>query len=111
MKAVSWLGVHRHVDRPPVDQAGDAELPIAVWRLMNRLSYREREVLKLRFGLDGGGKRTLQSIAELWSVQRDRVRSIESRATFKLARLGRPLTPFYFHDRHDPERVGSCYWR
>jgi RNA polymerase sigma factor (sigma-70 family) len=48
------------------------------------LNEREREVVRLLFGLDDGQHRTLQDTAELLGVCRERVRQIEQRALSKL---------------------------
>jgi RNA polymerase primary sigma factor len=48
------------------------------------LSPREQEVLKLRFGLEDGRERTLEEIGTEFSVTRERVRQIESKALLTL---------------------------
>lgn len=48
------------------------------------LRPRERRVLELRFGLDGGGERTLDDVAEGMGVTRARIRQIEAKAVRKL---------------------------
>ena len=50
------------------------------------LDGKEREVISLRFGLDGDEPRTLQEIGERLKLSRERVRQIESRAKEKLRR-------------------------
>ena len=45
---------------------------------------RERTILCLRFGLDGGGERTLEEVAEYFGLTRERIRQIEARAMSKL---------------------------
>jgi len=50
------------------------------------LEEREREVIRLRFGLDGEEPRTLQEIGETLRLSRERIRQIESRAKEKLRR-------------------------
>ena len=51
---------------------------------MNRLSYREREILKLRYGLGDGYEYTLEEIGHIFKVTRERVRGIEKKALRKL---------------------------
>ena len=53
------------------------------------LEGKEREVISLRFGLDGEDPRTLQEIGEKLKLSRERVRQIESRAKEKLRRSQR----------------------
>lgn len=52
--------------------------------LLETLSPREREVLRLRYGLDGKSDRTLEEIGKVFSVTRERVRQIEQKALLKL---------------------------
>ena len=44
----------------------------------------EREILKLRFGLDRGEPRTLEEVGEHFNLTRERIRQIEARAMSKL---------------------------
>jgi len=52
--------------------------------LLATLTPREHRMLTLRFGLDGKGERTLDRIAEEWSISRERVRQIEGKALRRL---------------------------
>ena len=49
-----------------------------------RLPAREREILRLRFGLDRGEPRTLEEVGEHFNLTRERIRQIEARAMSKL---------------------------
>ncbi|MCX5921319.1 MAG: sigma-70 family RNA polymerase sigma factor [Candidatus Melainabacteria bacterium] len=60
-----------------------------VFHILLMLRPRERDVLKLRFGLADGNRRTLEEIGQLFGVSRERVRQIETRAINKLRRLCR----------------------
>lgn len=51
---------------------------------LSSLSPRERDVLRLRFGLDDGRKRTLEEVGVLFGVSRYRIRQIEANAIKKL---------------------------
>ncbi|WP_329793546.1 RNA polymerase sigma factor RpoD/SigA [Lentzea sp. DG1S-22] len=64
-----------------VDNELGAEL---VRKALSQLKEREAEVLRLRFGFDGGDDRTLEKIGEHFSVTRERIRQIESKAKSKL---------------------------
>ncbi len=54
--------------------------------MVDDLDAKEREVIKMRFGLDGEEPRTLQEIGETMGLSRERIRQIESRAKEKLRR-------------------------
>lgn len=51
---------------------------------MAALGHRERDVLRLRFGLDDGRQRTLEEVGQLFGVTRERIRQIEAKALRKL---------------------------
>jgi RNA polymerase primary sigma factor len=53
-------------------------------RLLGTLGPREREILRLRFGIDGSEPLTLQEIAQSFSLSRERIRQIEVEALAKL---------------------------
>lgn len=54
--------------------------------MVGELDEKEREVIRMRFGLDGEDPRTLQEIGEEMALSRERIRQIESRAKEKLRR-------------------------
>ena len=56
--------------------------------VLNKLTARERDVLKMRFGLDDGYARTLEEVGSRLKVTRERVRQIELRALKKLRHIG-----------------------
>ncbi|MFY7951363.1 MAG: sigma-70 family RNA polymerase sigma factor [Armatimonadaceae bacterium] len=56
--------------------------------VLAKLNDREREVLVLRFGLDGNAPLTLEEVGQRFQVTRERVRQIELRALKKLRKLG-----------------------
>lgn len=53
-------------------------------KVLDTLTKREREVIILRFGLNGNQPHTLQEVGELFSITRERVRQIEKKAIKKL---------------------------
>jgi RNA polymerase sigma factor (sigma-70 family) len=69
----------------PFETAATALLPEEIQRLLAPLDIREREILRLRFGLDGSGEgRTLEEVGEHFNLTRERIRQIEARAMSKL---------------------------
>jgi len=59
--------------------------------ILGRLTSRERDVVRLRFGLDDGRARTLEEVGTALNVTRERVRQIELRAMKKLRHIGQEL--------------------
>ncbi|MFN8139153.1 MAG: sigma-70 family RNA polymerase sigma factor [Fimbriimonadales bacterium] len=59
--------------------------------ILGRLTSRERDVVRLRFGLDDGRPRTLEEVGAALNVTRERVRQIELRAMKKLRHIGDKL--------------------
>jgi len=68
----------------PFEVAATALLPVEINRLLAPLDEREREILRLRFGLDRGEPRTLEEVGEHFNLTRERIRQIEARAMSKL---------------------------
>ncbi len=52
--------------------------------VLNTLNPRERDVLRLRYGLDDGRMKTLEEIGQIFNVTRERIRQIEAKALRKL---------------------------
>ena len=55
-------------------------------RIVSELDEKERQVISMRFGLDGDDPKTLQEIGEEMGLSRERIRQIESKAKEKLRR-------------------------
>jgi RNA polymerase primary sigma factor len=72
----------------PADYATRMMLTAAVTEALDQLSDRERDIIRLRFGLDGGEMRTLEEVGKEFGVTRERVRQIESKT---LAKLRHPI--------------------
>jgi RNA polymerase sigma factor (sigma-70 family) len=68
----------------PFEMAAVSILPYEIARLLDPLDDREREILRLRFGLDCGEPRTLEEVGEYFNLTRERIRQIEARAMSKL---------------------------
>jgi RNA polymerase primary sigma factor len=70
---------------PAVDEALVHEAVVDQLRkAVAELGKKERDVMRLRFGLDGGDPKTLQEVGDRLKLSRERVRQIESRAKEKL---------------------------
>jgi RNA polymerase primary sigma factor len=69
---------------PPVEASQHSLLKERISKLLKQLSYREREVLKLRYGLDDGNTYTLEEVGQIFHVSRERIRQIEVGALQKL---------------------------
>ncbi|MBT3835529.1 sigma-70 family RNA polymerase sigma factor [Candidatus Peribacteria bacterium] len=68
----------------PVDNAHREALKEEMGEVLNTLTYREREILKLRYGLGDGYSYTLEQAGQIFKVTRERVRQIEAKAFDKL---------------------------
>jgi RNA polymerase sigma factor (sigma-70 family) len=68
----------------PFDAAAVALLGDEVNKMLVALDEREREILRLRFGLDRGEPRTLDEVGACFNLTRERIRQIEARAMSKL---------------------------
>ena len=53
-------------------------------QVLKTLTYREREIIKLRYGLGDGYTYTLEEVGRIFKVTRERVRQIEAKAVRKL---------------------------
>lgn len=65
----------------------DEEKVEAIKAKLRMLSYREREILKLRYGLGDGMRYTLEEVGYIFKVNRERIRQIEKKAKAKLGDL------------------------
>ena len=54
------------------------------YEVLDTLTDREENVLRLRFGLDDGKMRTLEDVGKVFNVTRERIRQIEAKALRKL---------------------------
>ncbi|MEJ2289932.1 MAG: sigma-70 family RNA polymerase sigma factor [Deinococcales bacterium] len=77
-----------HADAP-VELASESALSDKLGHLLGRLSEREANVLRLRFGLVDGQQHTLEDIGRQYGITREAVRQAEARALRKLQYLAR----------------------
>ena len=76
----------REVD--PLQDVNSQALRSSIGRALAGLSYREREIIRLRFGLADGYAYTLEEVGTIFDVTRERVRQIEAKAVEKLRQPG-----------------------
>jgi len=72
----------------PEDLAHTEARKATLKRVLQSLSYRERRVLELRYGLNGEHPRTLDEVGREFNVTRERIRQIENQSLRKLEALG-----------------------
>ena len=68
----------------PVNSATQEMLKDKIDIVLKTLTYREREIIKLRYGLGDGYTYTLEEVGRIFKVTRERVRQIEAKAVRKL---------------------------
>jgi RNA polymerase primary sigma factor len=68
----------------PVNTATQEMLKDKIDSVLKTLTYREREIIKLRYGLGDGYTYTLEEVGRIFKVTRERVRQIEAKAVRKL---------------------------
>lgn len=73
----------------PAIGAGQEMLRDRINRVLKTLSYREREIIKLRYGLGDGYSYTLEEVGHIFKVTRERIRQIEAKAVRKLQQPSR----------------------
>jgi RNA polymerase primary sigma factor len=68
----------------PVQSAGTEMLKDRIEDVLKTLTYREREIIKLRYGIGDGYTYTLEEVGRIFKVTRERVRQVEAKAIRKL---------------------------
>ncbi len=68
----------------PVHSAGSEMLKDRIEEVLKTLTYREREIIKLRYGIGDGYTYTLEEVGRIFKVTRERVRQVEAKAIRKL---------------------------
>jgi RNA polymerase sigma factor (sigma-70 family) len=77
----------------PLGEATQKMLREKVDRVLDVLSPREREIIKLRYGLADGYTYTLEEVGRMFDITRQQVREIEARAAATLKSKGPPPDP------------------
>lgn len=104
--AIHWIksGISRELNlqnMPPASSVTHELLRQDILDVMANLSLRERDVLRLRFGLDDGKTRTLEELSRLFGVTRERIRQIEAKALKNLRHPNR-------HRRNSPSEINQA---
>jgi len=68
----------------PSDTAAQEMLRARIEQVLKTLTYREREIIKLRYGIGDGYTYTLEEVGRIFKVTRERVRQVEAKAIRKL---------------------------
>jgi RNA polymerase primary sigma factor len=76
--------IEDHSGDSPVTSATSEMLKDKIDVVLKTLTYREREIIKLRYGLGDGYTYTLEEVGRIFKVTRERVRQIEAKAVRKL---------------------------
>ncbi len=89
----------------PVKTAGSEMLKERIEEVLKTLTYREREIIKLRYGMGDGYTYTLEEVGRIFKVTRERVRQVEAKAVRKLQHpvRARKLEGFLEKKRSDEE--------
>jgi RNA polymerase primary sigma factor len=75
--------------KSPSVGATNGMLRSRIQKVLKTLSYREREIIKLRYGLGDGYSYTLEEVGHIFKVTRERIRQIEAKAVRKLQQPSR----------------------
>ena len=97
----------------PVESATQEMLKDKIEQVLKTLTYREREIIKLRYGIGDGYTYTLEEVGRIFKVTRERVRQVEAKAIRKLQHpvRCRKLQGFLDADgrlREEPEDFGTA---
>jgi RNA polymerase primary sigma factor len=87
-----------HRDEDPLFDTHRLALKQQIEEAINSLNYREREIIRLRYGLTDGYAYTLEEVGKIFSVTRERVRQIETKAVRKLQQPNRARSLLSFVD-------------
>ncbi len=76
--------IEDHASQSPLSAAAQGMLRDKIENLLKTLTFREREIIRLRYGLGDGYTYTLEEVGRIFKVTRERVRQIEAKAVRKL---------------------------
>ncbi len=91
----------------PSESATSDMLRARINDILKTLTYREREILKLRYGIGDGYTYTLEEVGRIFKVTRERVRQVESKAIRKLQHPVRKTRLESFLSGYSDQRPGA----
>ena len=91
----------------PSETATSEMLRARINDVLKTLTYREREILKLRYGIGDGYTYTLEEVGRIFKVTRERVRQVESKAIRKLQHPVRKRRLSSFMDQHEDDDLDT----
>jgi RNA polymerase primary sigma factor len=100
--------VRDHREDDPLGAVNQQALTSLITSALGGLSYREREIIRLRFGLADGYSYTLEEVGTIFDVTRERVRQIEAKAVEKLREPGMHAQLSGFIDERTLERLRAA---
>ena len=83
--------------RQPYEDLEEKTVNNMLRQLLDTLSYREAEILKFRFGLDGGDVKTLEEVGAEFGVTRERVRQVQNIALGRMRRMIEKVEKYEHH--------------
>ncbi len=94
----------------PIETAGTEMLKDQIEEVLKTLTYREREIIKLRYGIGDGYTYTLEEVGRIFKVTRERVRQVEAKAIRKLQHpvRSRKLEGFLDEQSEEKEEMRAC---
>ncbi len=95
-------------EEDPLYEMNQDSLKARIADVLGALNYREREIIRLRYGLADGYAYTLEEVGKIFSVTRERVRQIEAKAVRKLQHPIRSRRLSGFLERMFPVPTDHC---
>jgi RNA polymerase primary sigma factor len=101
--------LHDYREDDPLDEMNQEMLRSRIADVLKLLDYREREIIRHRYGLADGHYYTLSQIGKIFAVTRERVRQIETKALRKLQQPSASRRLENFLDRSGPPALPTDY--